>query len=144
MPDIADRTNAVDLLRTVPLFRRLDPKHLRALAAASVDRTFDAGESILFEGDEGVGFYLVAEGEAVVEKSGKTVGTLRPGEFFGEMALLYGEPRSASVRAVGRTRCLVLAPSSFWGTVGDDPEALRALLLETVRRLREAAPAVED
>jgi len=144
MPDTADRTPTIDRIRAVPLFSRLDEKHLATLAATAVEREYAPGDLIVSRGDSGVGFYLVAEGGVSIEKRGRTVATLGPGEFFGEMALLYEQSRSADVRAVGPTRCLVLSPAMFWGAVGDDPEALRTLLRETVRRLRALAPAPED
>lgn len=140
----SDPTAVIDQLRAVPLFSRLDPKPLRALAAGVVEQVFEPGDVIVSQDDTGVGFYLVSEGKVRIDKAGKTVATLGPGQFFGEMALLYGQSRSASARAVGPTRCLVLSPSAFWGAVGDDPEALTTLLRETVRRLRESSPAVED
>jgi len=144
MPDSKDQTTAMDLLKTVPLFSSLDKKHLKTLAVTAADQRYKPGEVLVAEGKKGVGFYLIAEGQVNVEKGGKTIATLGPGQFFGEMALLDEQPRSATVKAVTQTRCLVLAPWEFWGSVANDPYVLRALLLETVRRLRHAAPGPED
>jgi CRP-like cAMP-binding protein len=144
MPDSTDRTDVMNLLRTVPLFSNLDDRHLKTLAQAAVDRTYNQGDLIVPQGEKGIGFYLIAEGQVRVEKAGTTVAILGPGQFFGEMALIYGATRSADVRAVGPTRCFVLFPWMFWGAVGEDPEALGVLLRETVRRLRHVEPGPED
>lgn len=135
---------ALELLRTVPLLAGLDKRHLRTLADSAAERTFKAGEFIVREGEKGLGFYLVVEGQAEVERAGRPVATLGTGQFFGEMALLDDEPRTASVRAKGPVRCLVLSTWEFWGSVGKDPEALRTLLQDTVRRLRGSEPALGD
>jgi CRP-like cAMP-binding protein len=144
MPDSMDRATVTNMLRAVPLFSGFDKKRLETLAQTVAERTYNSGDVIVTQGEKGIGFYLIAEGNVNVERSGKTLATLGPGKFFGEMALLDEQPRVASVKAVSRTRCLVLSPWEFWGSVGSDPEALRTLLRETVRRLRQAAPGPED
>jgi CRP-like cAMP-binding protein len=144
MPSPSDRAATTKLLGAVPIFSSLDKKHLQTLATAAAERNFNPGDVIVSEGQKGLGFYLIAEGQVTVDKAGKTVAMLGPGQFFGEMALLDEQPRTANVKAVARTRCLVLSPWEFWGSVGKDPEALRSLLRETVRRLRHSAPAPED
>jgi CRP-like cAMP-binding protein len=143
-PELRNLSTVEELLGRVPLFSRLDPKHLRTLAASTSERTYPPGDLIVAHGTKGTGFYFIAEGRVEVEKGDKVIATLGPGQFFGEMALLYDETRTADVRAASRTRCIVLAPWMFWGTVGDDPEALRVLLREVVRRLRESLPTPED
>ena len=143
MPDPKER-DVMNRLGSVPLFASLGKKHIETLAKKAADLTYKPGAVIVPEGEKGIGFFLVAEGEVVVEKAGKKVATLGAGQFFGEMALVDQQPRTATVRAVTPTRCLVLSPWEFWGSVGDDPEALRTLLRETVRRLRQAAPGPVD
>lgn len=139
-----DQSAAVNLFKSVPLFSSLGSKHLKTLAGSATQHAYKPGDVIATEGQKGVGFYLIAEGQVAIDKGGKTVATLGPGKFFGEMALLDEEPRTASVRVTSPTRCLVLTPWEFWASVGHDPEALRVLLKETVRRLRHAAPGPED
>ncbi|HXY46360.1 MAG TPA: cyclic nucleotide-binding domain-containing protein [Thermoplasmata archaeon] len=145
MSDPKDQPAAMDLLKTVPLFASLEKKYLKTLAATAADQRYKAGDVLIAEGQKGIGFYLIAEGQVNVEKGGRTVATLGPGQFFGEMALLDEEPRTATVKAVSPTRCLVLSSWEFWGTAAaGDPTVLKALLRETVRRLRQAAPGPED
>lgn len=144
MPNPSDRVAVMKLLAAVPVFASLDRKHLQTLASAAAERNYNPGDVIVAEGVKGLGFYLIADGQVTVEKAGKTVATLGTGQYFGEMALLDEQPRTANVRAAARTRCLVLSPWEFWGSVGKDPDAMRTLLRETVRRLRTSPPAPED
>lgn len=144
MPDSMDRSATVNLLKSVPLFSTLDKKYLQTIAVTAAQLTFKPGDVIVTEGQKGIGFYLIAEGQVNVEKGGKVVAKLGPGKYFGEMALLDEEPRTANVKATSPTRCLVLSPWEFWGSVGGEPEVLRTLLKETVRRLRQLAPGPED
>ncbi|HLM70595.1 MAG TPA: cyclic nucleotide-binding domain-containing protein [Thermoplasmata archaeon] len=144
MPDWSDRTAVMNLLSAVPVFSSLDKKHLKTLANAAAERNYNAGDVIVSEGTKGLGFYLLAEGQVAVEKAGKVVATLNSGQFFGEMALLDEQPRTANVKAASKAKCFVLSPWEFWGSVGKDPEAMRILLRETVRRLRHSPPAPED
>lgn len=144
MPDSMDRSATVNLLKSVPLFSTLDKKYLQTIAVTAAQLTYKPGDVIVTEGQKGIGFYLIAEGQVNVEKGGKVVAKLGPGKYFGEMALLDEEPRTANVKAASPTRCLVLSPWEFWGSVGGEPEALRTLLKETVRRLRQLAPGPED
>jgi CRP-like cAMP-binding protein len=128
------------LLGSVPLFAALNKKQLKLLHESAKERTFAAGQTIVKQGDSGVGFYLIVAGQARVAKGGRTVATLGPGQFFGEMALLDDQPRTADVVAEAPVNCLVLSTWEFWSAVGNEPEVLRTLLKETVRRIR-ANPA---
>ncbi|HEY1197516.1 MAG TPA: cyclic nucleotide-binding domain-containing protein [Thermoplasmata archaeon] len=139
-----DQTAVKQHLSAVPLFSRLSKKLLHTLAVTAADKTYNPGDVIVRQGEKALGFYLVVEGKVDVEKAGKIVATLGPGQFFGEMALLDEEPRTASVKAATRSRCLVVYSWEFWASVGKDPEALRSLLKESVRRLRGSTPAPED
>jgi CRP-like cAMP-binding protein len=117
---------------------------VHTLAGTASERTYAPGESIVKQGEKAVGLYLIVDGKVAVEKSGKVIATLGPGQLFGEMALLDEQPRTANVKAMVSSRCIVVYSWEFWSSVGKDPEALRALLKETVKRLRESAPAPED
>jgi CRP-like cAMP-binding protein len=135
---------AQSMLSSVPLFAALDKKQIRNLVESAKERTFKAGDSIVKRGETGIGFYLILSGQAQVERAGQKVATLGAGQFFGEMALLDEQPRTADVKAVGPVRCLVLSSWEFWAAVGDEPEVLRALLKETVRRLRSSPAGLSD
>jgi len=136
MADLPGQAQAQAMLSSVPLFSPLNKKQIRDLAASGKERSFRAGDPIVKKGDTGIGFYLILSGQARVERGGQSVATLGAGQYFGEMALLDDQPRSADVKAVGPVQCLVLSSWEFWSAVGNEPEVLRSLFRETVRRLR--------
>ena len=144
MVDSSRKADALAALETVPLFSSLTKRQLNSIASTAAERTYKAGETIVKQGDKGIGFYLLLDGNADVLKSGQRVGAVHQGQFFGEMALLEEQPRTAEVRASDLCHCLVLSRWEFWGAVGKDPEVLRALLTETVRRLRAPGPGLSE
>ena len=106
VPKIADE------LARVTLFSGLNGRQLRKLAQQVKEREFRPGVTIVEEGTmSGVGFFILADGEVAVSVDGMEVTRLGPGDHFGELALLSEDVRTASVTAVTRVRCLVIA---FW------------------------------
>ena len=141
-----------ELLHRVPLFAGLSPERLRALAAVSWVGVVPAAAEILTEGEEVLddeeGLYLLISGDVEVRK-GSTDGTdgrllrrLGPGEFFGEMSLIDGHPRSASVFASSEVQYLALSRWDFHRQLRNDPEiALRVMAVLSGRlRSREDDP----
>ena len=102
---------------------------------------FETGETILTEGEEGRTAYLLVSGKVeVVVGAGakaKTVATLRSGDVFGEMSLLDPGPRSATVKALARTECLVTSYDDFMAAVHEDPEHAVRFMRTLVTRLRQ-------
>lgn len=144
MPVEKGPPSAQEMLGTVPLFSSLSKSQLRTMAITAKERRYRDGDTIVKQGEKGIGFYLILEGQARVEKGGQPVATLRAGQYFGEMALLDEQPRTADVRATGGVRCLVLSPWEFWAAVGNEPEVLRHLLKETVRRIRSSPTGLSE
>jgi CRP/FNR family cyclic AMP-dependent transcriptional regulator len=132
------------MLGAVPLFATLSDRQRKTLAETGKERSYSAGASIVKRGDKGVGFYLVLEGKADVRKENRSVAVLGPGQFFGEMALFDEQPRTADVVAETPTRCLVLSSWEFWGALSKEPEVLRSLMQEMVRRLRAPVPTLSE
>lgn len=126
----------VAMFRSVPLLSSLSEEQLTRLAACAKERSFARGELLVRQGEKGVGLFLLLEGTSEVRRSGRAVSRLRPGQFFGESALLVDQPRTADVLATSDVRCLTLDRWTFWGALGIDPEVNRALFEETTRRLR--------
>lgn len=129
-------TDAVALLADVPFFEGIDDKSRKAVAQAGKEISFKEGDFVVGEKGVGVGFYLVLEGEVEVRKGSKTLATLGRGQFFGEMSVIDGQPRSADVVATAPTKCWVLPAWSFAGLIKGHPEVALPMLKELVKRLR--------
>jgi CRP/FNR family cyclic AMP-dependent transcriptional regulator len=105
-------TAVVDELGRVRLFAGLSKRELRQLAKLVKQREFRPGVTVVEEGAmSGVGFFIIAEGEAAVSVDGSEVARIGPGDHFGELALITEDARTATVTAVTRLRCHVIA---FW------------------------------
>jgi voltage-gated potassium channel len=128
----------VELLASVPLFSMLGKKELAGLAADLHDRTFPAGTVFTEEQEFGSIFTIIAEGHATVTVDAHNVLTLGPGDYFGEMALIDGAPRSATVTADTEVRGLMLTQWVFRPFAMRHPEVAWALLELMVQRVRAA------
>ncbi len=124
------------MLAAVPIFSTLGEKLLKRIASGAKERQYAAGETIVRKGEKGIGFYLILDGKVSVRADGKTLTTLGPAQFFGEMALLDDQPRTADVVAESACHCLVISAWEFWGFLANEPETIRALFQETIRRIR--------
>lgn len=121
-------TDQLDALKRVPLFASLSTPDLETLTRSLRERRYPEGATIVREGEPGLGFFLIADGEVEVSRSGHSVRRLGPGEFFGELALLRDAPRAATVTAVTPTRCLQLVRWDFRALVSAHPDLAVALL----------------
>jgi CRP-like cAMP-binding protein len=104
---------ATDLLKRVPIFADLDSKELGRIAASMKQRTFGAGDKVTTEGQTGVGFFVIEEGEASVTIHGDERRRLGPGDYFGEVALLNESPRTATIVAETDLRCYGMTSWEF-------------------------------
>jgi CRP/FNR family transcriptional regulator, cyclic AMP receptor protein len=125
-----------DALRRVPLFSELSSRDLRRLAGAMHERTFTDGQPVVSEGEGGIGFFVILEGRAAVTVHGEPTAELGPGEYFGEMSLIDGDMRAASVSAAGDLRCVAMTQWQFRPLVKDHPDIAWALLTTLVKRVR--------
>jgi CRP-like cAMP-binding protein len=126
----------VDVLRRVPLLSGLKDDDLAALATRFNERVYDAGAPVVSRGSSGAGFFIIAEGEAVVGTPGRPGARLRRNDFFGEVALIDGGRRSADITAATNMRCWGIAQKEFRVFVKHHPEVAWALLEVLVARLR--------
>jgi CRP/FNR family transcriptional regulator, cyclic AMP receptor protein len=104
---------AADMLKKVPLFADLDDKELNQVAASMRERRYKAGDTVTQEGAGGAGFFVVEEGEADVNVSGETKGSIGPGDYFGEIALINDSPRTATLTARTDMLCYGMTPWDF-------------------------------
>jgi len=127
----------VDHLRKVPIFSKLPVKELEHIARSVKERVYESGTVIIKEGDPGLGFFLITEGRVDVSHRDHRIRDMGPGEFFGEMALMEEAPRSATVTAKERTRCLQLVRWDFRALLKENPDLAVRMLEVVVQRLRE-------
>ncbi len=131
------------LLNEVPLFQQLDEEGKALLATAVDDVSFRAGQLVFSRGDPGGAIYIVGSGEVeifVVDTTGEKIvfETARTGDFFGELSLLDGDPRSASARAITDTRAIRVDRNDLTLLFRARPDAALDVLTVMGRRLREA------
>ena len=133
---MATKKDTLALLKSVPLFEGLSKRELESIRSVAKEIHFDEGHDIVEEGATGVGFHLLLEGEAHVLIGGRKRATLRPGDYFGEMSLLDGGPRSATVRTSTPVRTLALTSWAFLPLLEKSPKIAKKLLVEMSKRLR--------
>jgi CRP/FNR family transcriptional regulator, cyclic AMP receptor protein len=104
---------SVDVLKKVPLFAGLDDSELQAIAGSMRERKFSAGDAVTEEGAGGAGFFVVESGQAEVTVDGEPRGTIGEGDYFGEIALLTGSDRTATITAKSDMLCWGMTPWDF-------------------------------
>ena len=126
-----------EFLATVPLFAKCDASELRAIVGAGRDVPHSAGQVICREGEAGVGMHVVTDGEVEVQVKGKSQSRLGPGSFFGEIALLDGGPRSATVTASTDVNTFSIPSWSFRTILESQPHLTLKLLEVLCSRIRK-------
>ena len=125
------------VLAGIPLFSGFSKRQLRRLAGDTDELMFEPREAVVREGDLGETLFVVLEGEGKVVRGGRKVGAMLPGDFFGELAAIDAQPRSATVVAVTPLRVLRLFRRHLMALVKDEPQVTLKLLDGIVRRLRQ-------
>ena len=140
----------VDALQGIPLFSDLNQRQLKRIARDVKERTFSEGTSVVEQGEmSGIGFFLIVEGEASVVVDGRRVARLRPGDHFGELALITESTRTATVSALTPLRCLELTAWDFREAAKEHADitwkllqhVVAVLIEERARTSRDAAEA---
>jgi CRP/FNR family transcriptional regulator, cyclic AMP receptor protein len=124
-------------LARAPLFEEMPKRALRRLARVAGVTDRREGATVVNEGASGSVFYVILEGRAKVIHKGRTVARLRSGDFFGEMSLLDGRPRTASVITETRARFLTLSARDFRAALDADPNLSKHILRVMAARLRD-------
>jgi len=138
------RDDRVARLEEVELFGGCSQRQLRAIAKISEIVEVPAGTVLARAGEPGDEFYLILDGSARVEVSPRKRGRLAPGHYFGEMSLLDGGPRSASVIAETPLRLLVIKRRDFATLLREAPELTQSILATLSRRVRVAEAGLND
>jgi putative peptide zinc metalloprotease protein len=133
-------TNVVDALANVPLLSSLDRRHLEKLAKDFTERTFPARSIVVRQGDDhGIGFFVIADGEAIVSVDGAEVARLGPGGHFGAIALIADRVRTATVTAGSDLHCYVMTLWDFRSFVQGDAEVAWKLLEQLAQMLQRVS-----
>ena len=127
-----------DLLRNVGLFSTLDERDLQSLAEEFSERRFSAGDKVALEGESGLMFFVVEDGELSVEVHGSEVSAIGPGGSFGEIALIDRRPRTATVTAITDVKAYGLPVFVFRPYVEARPQVAWKLLEAMADRLAAA------
>jgi CRP/FNR family transcriptional regulator, cyclic AMP receptor protein len=135
---VAKASKELEYLATVPLFSALSRPELRQVVQSAEELDVDAGYELVTEGRVGREFFLILSGQAVVRRGGRKVVTLGPGQWFGELALIDNEPRSATVVAATDMKLLLLGQAEFGGLLESIPGIAAKLLNGMAHRLRAA------
>lgn len=138
----ARASETVELLQRVPLFSELSVEELTPIASVSVPRAFAAGVRVFHEGDDSDACYVVRSGDLRVTREhsdGRAIAlaTLGPGDFFGELAMLDGGTRSASIETLSEVDLLALPAADMRRVIADHGELAAKLIVALTRRLRE-------
>ncbi|MBV8480323.1 MAG: cyclic nucleotide-binding domain-containing protein [Actinobacteria bacterium] len=124
------------MLKHVPLFADLDRKELQQISNSMQERRVAAGDVVLSQGAGGAGFFVIDEGQAEVTVDGEDRGTIGPGDYFGEIALLTGSDRTATVTAVTDMLCYGMTTWDFKPLVESNSAIAWKLLTAMAEKLR--------
>jgi acetate kinase len=134
---MANGEDLVESLRRFNLFADLDRAQLEAIADPDNERSFGVGERILRRGLSGMSFYVILDGEASVKVNDEELNRLRPGDFFGEVSTLLGEPLTADVTAETAVRVLEIPGPKLEAFLLNYPRVMLRMLKTEARRLQE-------
>jgi CRP-like cAMP-binding protein len=131
----------VELLGACRLFGGVDRDALERIAARASEVEFPAGHVIARQNEIGTGFFIVVDGRVRVVRDGRQLAELGPGDFFGELSVLDGQPRNAQVAAISSVRCLAVASWDLEALLVDDPHLALAIIRGLAVRLRATTEA---
>jgi len=134
--------DTIESLRKVSLFSELSDRNLKLLAKSCKNRTFEEGEYLVKQNDDGIGLFIIVSGKVKITKTTGDgteidIATHGPGDFIGEFSVLDGAKRTASVVALEKTECALLTSWDFNSTMDTNPEIAVGILPVVIRRFRE-------
>ena len=131
----------LELLRKVPLFQGLSKKDLELVERLADEIDVPEGKVLIKEGATGHEFFIVIDGSLRVERENQLLRRLGPGDFAGEIALIDGGPRTATVTADGPSRLLVVGHREFFGLLAEYPDIQIQVLQALAHRVRVSEPS---
>ena len=127
----------VEALRAVPLFKELSNRDLEQVARLADEVDLPAGHVLMREGESGSQMFIIASGEAMIERGGREITREGPGSFLGEMAIVAEGPRTATATLTKPSHLFVLAHREFHSLLDDVPAVRKCVLDEVAGRLRQ-------
>jgi CRP/FNR family transcriptional regulator, cyclic AMP receptor protein len=134
------RDEKLDLLHRIPLFSTFDQRRLERLGMLADEVDVPAGKVLMRQGETGSDMMVIVDGSVSVERDGNRLNTLGPGDFFGEIALVDGGPRTATVTAEAPTRLLVITHRDFHSMMDEFPEIADQVMNALANRVRHLEP----
>ena len=139
----------IDALKKVPIFEELEDSLLKLLVVRSKSLSMPAGDILMTEGDEGKSIYILLSGQVRVDRKTSdgqvvSIAEREAGDSFGEMSLIDGQPRSATVVATAPCEVLIVDQNTFETIVLSHPRAAMAVLRTLVRRLRDQSEKLSE
>ena len=136
--------STLDLLRTVPLFQGMTDRSVERIADLVRPATYAEGDVLAREGEEGETFIVLTSGSAAVSQDGRPLRALGGGDFLGEISLVDGRPRTATVTAASPIEALVIDRAGFEHLMSDFPAVRLELVSALTTRLRQRSADVTD
>ncbi len=138
----------VELLRNIPLFAKIEPSKLKLLAFTAQRLTFNAGDSLFHQGDEGDSAYIIVDGDADVLVDSPTgpitVATVGKNDFVGEIAILCDVPRTATITAKTTLTAMRISKELFFQLVCQFPQMSIEIMRELARRLEVTTRQLQE
>ena len=125
----------IDLIKRVPLFSSASKHELEEIASTADEIDLPEGKTLIKEGDTGREFFVLIDGNAEVERGGKKVASIGPGDFFGEISLISKTPRNATITTTSPVRALVITDRAFRTLLDHAPQIQIAVLTALAERL---------
>ncbi|HEX6127645.1 MAG TPA: cyclic nucleotide-binding domain-containing protein [Candidatus Limnocylindria bacterium] len=136
------RDEKLDLLQRIPLFSGLDRRRMERLGMLADEVDVPAGKVLMRQGETGSDMMVLVRGSVAVERDGNRLNTLGPGDFFGEIALVDGGPRTATITAEEPTTLLVITHRDFHSMMDEFPEVAAQVMNALANRVRHLEPDV--
>lgn len=125
----------IDLIKRVPLFASASKSELEEIASIADEIDLPEGKEVIREGESGREFLVIVEGTADVERGGRRIATLGPGDFAGEIALIAKMPRTATIKTTSAVRALVITDRAFRQLLEHSPQIQIGVLTALAERL---------